>query len=152
MQKGLDLQASFLERQAFELKSMCESYHEIYGIDTFKKLIDGFKQGATKKVFEQLLLLYMHNRIIENSRFFSSIFDEEAMERIEDLINTELQSLRGEIIKLTLLIPMPNRIFGALGNEDLRVYERFIQHVRSAPHVAERPSWWKLICSNESGS
>jgi acyl-CoA oxidase len=152
MQKGGDLQTSFLDKQAFELKSMCEAYHEIFGIDTFKKLVDGFKEGATKKVFEQLLLLYMHNRIIENSRFFSSIFDDEAMENIEDLINSELKSLRGEIVKLTLLLPMPNRIYGALGNEDMQVYERFVQHVRSAPKVTERPSWWKLVCSDSSSS
>jgi acyl-CoA oxidase len=139
---------AFLELQPFELKDMCEAYHDIYGMGTFTTFLKTFNCEATKSVFEKLLLLHIHTRIYENSGFFVTVLQEGDLDKVKHSINKNLKSLRNEIVKLTHVMPFPNRTMGPLGNEDMQVYERFIQHFKSAPKVTERPSWWKLAYVN----
>lgn len=59
-----------------------------------------------------------------------------------------LKELRTQIVPLTDLVPLSNRGFGQLGNEDLQVYHRVIQHMKATPGVTERAEWWKLAYAN----
>lgn len=66
----------------------------------------------------------------------------------ETSINRLLKDLRKEIIALTDVFPFPNRGYGPLGNEDMQVYERFINNFKVAPGVTERSEFWKLSYTN----
>lgn len=139
---------TFLDLQPFELKDMCLGYHETYGIDTFVGFLNSFTCEPTKKVFTKLLLLHILSRMVRSAGYFSRVLGTEKFGEVKTQIGKLLKDLRKEIISLTDVLPFPNRAYGPLGNEDLQVYERFIQHFKSAPKVTERADWWKLAYAN----
>ena len=135
----------FAELQPFELRDMCLAYHETYGIDTFIGFLDNFTDAKTKKVFEKLLLVHMQYRILMSPAFFTQAVGSERFETVRPSVGALCKDLRKEMIQLTDVLPFPNTAMGALGNEDLQVYDRYIQHIMTAPKVTERPSWWKML-------
>lgn len=139
---------TFSDLQAFDLKDMCEGYHDTYCIDTFRSFLETFTDDATRKVFEKLLTLHIYVRMVNKGGFFIRVVGEKNFDSLKVAINKLLKDLRKEIIKLTDTLPFPNRGLGPLGNEDLQVYDRFIQHFKAAPKVTERPKWWKLAYVN----
>lgn len=145
---GKNSEQAFLELQPFELRDMCLAYHETYCIDTFKTFINSIKDNSTRNVFEKLLLLTTQVKMVNDGGFFINVVGEEKFEELKVSINNLLKDLRKEIILLTDVLPFPNRGLGPLGNEDMRVYERYIQHFKAAPKVTERPDWWKLAYVN----
>jgi len=148
LKKEENSEQAFLDLQPFELKDMCEAYHDTYNIESFKTFLQTFKDAKTKNVFSNLLLLHIHVRMMNHGSFFFKVLGEGEMDNLKNRINEELKTLRGEIVRLTSILPFPNRMMGALGNEDMQVYERFIQHFKAAPKVTERPEWWKLSYTN----
>lgn len=56
----------FSKLQAFDMKDLCQAYHETYCISTFKKFIKTVGNDATQKVFEKVLLLYIQNKFFLN--------------------------------------------------------------------------------------
>ena len=56
----------------------------------------------------------------------------------------QLYDSRRKFILFNCIFPFSNRIMGALGRDDLQVYDRFIQHFKSAPKVTERSEHWKI--------
>ena len=146
MEGGSD--QAFLDLQSFDLRDMCQSYHDTYCIETFKPWLATFTCDATKAVFEKLLLLNMYVKMHDDGKFFVSALGMEAFEGLKKLINKSLKAIRKEIILLTQVLPLPNRAMGALGNEDMQVYDRYLQHIKACKQVTERPEWWKLAYTN----
>jgi len=68
----------------------------------------------------------------------------DAQNNIQDLC----QDLRKDIIELIKIFPVGSRVLGALGNEDLQVYKRLVQHFTMDKGVTERPGWWKILYQN----
>lgn len=139
---------AFQELQPFELRDMCKAYHDTYVIDTYIAFLSTFTCEKTKAVFLKLLLLHVHNTMLQGGSFFRKALGDEVFGKLKTLINHSLKDLRKEIISITDVLPFPNRGFGPLGNEDMQVYERFIQHFKAAPKVTERPEYWKLSYIN----
>lgn len=138
----------FLKAQNYELKYMCESYHDVYLFESFREWLNTLTCVKTRKVFDKLLLLFMHSRITENTKHYIPVLGEDAFEHIEKSIVDLCGDLRNEIVQLTHLLPIPNRWMGAFGNQDLQIYDRFIQHYMATPGSTERPSWWKKLYQN----
>lgn len=139
---------AFQELQPFELRDMCEAYHDTYVIDTFLSFLSTFTWDKTKAVFAKLLALHMHNTMLQGGSFFRKALGDEVFGKLKTLINHNLKELRKEIISITDVLPFSNRGYGPLGNADMQVYERFIQHFKAAPKVTERPEYWKLSYIN----
>lgn len=102
----------------------------------------------TRDVLETLLHLHLVVRILNSGTYFLNVFEEGTFDKLKIKVNKLLKQLRSEIIMLTQVLPFPNRGLGPFGNEDMQIYDRFIQHFKAAPKVTERPSWWKLSYIN----
>lgn len=139
---------TFLDLQAFDLKDMCSAYHDTYTIETYKSFLTTFSCKDTRAVFEQLLLLNMYTKMHNDSRFFVNALGLKEFDNLKKIINKSLKHLRKEIILLTQVLPFPGRGMGALGHEDMQVYDRYLQHIKVCKQASERPSWWKLAYTN----
>jgi acyl-CoA oxidase len=139
---------NFIKFQQFELRDMCQGYHDIFLIDTFLIWLETINDSRTKTYFEKLLLAFMHKKIINDKLFFTKCLGEDKLEKTKLAIIKELKEIRKDIVTLTDVAPFPNWTMGALGNEDLQIYDRVLQHVKATPKVSERPDWWKLTYSN----
>lgn len=139
---------NFNKYQHFDLRDMCQAYHDIYIIDSFAKFISSVSDSSTKAIFNKMLLSHMHKLILADPVFFNPIIGRETMENVKLSLIKELKELRKDIIPLTDVLPFPNSLRGALGNEDLQIYDRILAHVKATPKVTERPSWWKLTYTN----
>lgn len=142
----------FNKFQQFELRDMCQGYHDIYLIDTFINWLETIQDSRTKSYFEKLLLVFIHKKIINDKLFFSHTLGEEKLEKAKNAIIKALKEIRKDVVTLTDVVPYPNWMLGALGNEDLQIYDRMLQHVKATPKVSERPSWWKLAYTNSEQS
>jgi acyl-CoA oxidase len=138
----------FLKAQNYELRYMCESYHDVYMVESYKEWLGTFTCEKTRKVFGKMLLLFIHKRITESTKHYLPVFGEEVFEKIEQSIVDLCEDLRNEIVQITELLPVANIYSGAFGNQDLQIYDRFIQHYMATPGSTERPSWWKKIYQN----
>ena len=139
---------TFLDLQAFDLKDMCSAYHDTYTIETYKSFLTTFSCKDTRAVFEHLLLLNMYTKMHNDSRFFVNALGLKEFDNLKKIINKSLKHLRKEIILLTQVLPFPGRGMGALGHEDMQVYDRYLQHIKVCKQASERPSWWKLAYTN----
>lgn len=139
---------NFNNFQQFVLRDMCQAYHDIYLFETGTAWLDTISDKPTRAVFEKLLLLHIQNKLIKNSVFFQPILGEEKIQKAKISILNLLKDLRKEILSLTDVMPFTNRALGALGNEDLQIYDRVLQHIKTSKGVTERPSWWKLAYTN----
>ena len=146
---GLKLNEAFLKFQNFELQRMCQSYNDVYLFETFIDFLKTFTCIKTKAVFEKLLLLHMTSRIQESSIYFSPILGDEKLNEVEEISQGLCEDLRKEVVELTKVFNWGNRLTGALGNEDLQVYKRIIQHVNASSGVTERAEWWKMLYQNK---
>lgn len=143
---------NFEAAQAFEMRDMCQAYHDYYILTSFTKWIDTISDANTKDIFKKFLLVCMHKKIIQDQRYFSHLFEFETLSEIKKSLVQSLKELRKDIISLTDVIPYPNIMMGALGNEDLQIYDRILQHVKATPKVTERASWWKMAYHNSDAS
>lgn len=139
---------NFGNYQQFDLRDMCQAYFDTYIIDTYMNWLDTISDSNTRAVFEKILLLHLQNKIINNEVYFLSILGDEKIENAKRSVMKLLKELRKDILPLTDVLPIPNRGLGPLGNEDLQVYDRMIQHFKSSPKVSEKPTWWKLTYTN----
>ena len=139
---------AFMDLQSFDLRDMCQGYHDTYNIDTFVTFLGTFKDANTRLIFEKLLLLNMYVKMNNDGGFFYGVLGEKEFDSLKTHIHKTLKYLRKEIIELMKVMPIPNRVMGALGNEDLQFYDRYIQHIKAGKQVTERPGWWKLAYIN----
>ena len=135
---------SFLQLQSFDLKDMWRAYHDNFLFESFKEFIETATWEKTKAVFSKLLLLHLHNTMLVDSNFFRESLGDDTYDKLKPSIINLLKDLRKEIICLTDTLPYVNRIYGAFGSADMQVYDRFIQHIKSAPKVTERAEYWRL--------
>ncbi|CAI2360764.1 unnamed protein product [Moneuplotes crassus] len=145
---GLPIIEAFEKYQHFELKQMCETYNDTFLHDNFNELLAKFSCEKTKAVFEKLFLLSMTLTIYENPSVYMLVLGEDNFDKIDENIQDLCAQLRPEIIELTKVLPIPNRANGALGNEDLQVYKRLVQHFTVTEGVTERSNWWKKMYQN----
>ena len=145
---GLPMMEAFAKFQHFELKKMCESYLDVYMVENFNTFLQTITDANTKEVFEKMLLLHFSSRINEGGDLYCHILGEELCDQANDQIQQLCHDLRGNIIEMIKILPVGNRLMGALGNEDLQVYKRLMQHVHVNEGVTERPGWWKLLYQN----
>jgi len=117
-------------------------------VETFRDFLATFTCESTKSVFDKLLLLHMQNTMLTRGPFFKKVLGTENLHSLKTSINRLLKDLRKEVIALTDVLPFPNRGYGPLGNEDMQVYERFINNFKVAPGVTERSEFWKLSYTN----
>lgn len=136
--------------QHFDLKDMCRAYHDTYIIDTFMGWLDNIEDKSVKDVFGKLLLIHVQKLIIDDEVYFMDILGDEKIQNAKKSLMRLLKEIRKEIYGLTLVPPYYNRALGPLGNEDLQVYDRIIQHLKVSSGVTERPEWWKLTYSNST--
>mmetsp|Transcript_24224 Transcript_24224/g.21513 ORF Transcript_24224/g.21513 Transcript_24224/m.21513 type:complete len:130 (+) Transcript_24224:3-392(+) len=127
---------------------MCRGYHDIYLIESFYKFLSTISDISTKAIFEKLLLVHMYKKILNDPVFFMKIFSVEKFDKVKKVLIKSLKELRKDVIPLTDILPYPNKMLGALGNEDLQIYDRVMQHVRATPKVTQKPDWWKLTNTN----
>jgi len=140
---------AFAKFQHFELRRMCESYHDVYMIETFSKFIETLSEPSTVTVFfKKILILHINSRFVEGSEVYANILGEEQFCDAQNNIQDLCQDLRKDIIELIKIFPVGSRVLGALGNEDLQVYKRLVQHFTMDKGVTERPGWWKILYQN----
>jgi len=138
----------FDKLQSFELFDMCQGYHDIYLIDSFSKWINTITDSSTRAIYQKFLMVHMHKKILESPLFFTQTLGDDKIDEVKLSLIKSLKELRKDIIPLTDVTPFPNSMTGALGNEDLQIYDRILQHVQATPKVTERADWWKLAYTN----
>lgn len=139
---------NFNNYQQFDLREMSQAYFDTYILDTALNWISIIEDKGVVAVYEKLLLLHVQNNIVKNEIFYSPILGDEKIDKAKRSIMDLLKDLRNEVLALTKVLPFPNNSYGMLGNEDLQLYERVLQHVKSTEKVSERPNWWKLSYVN----
>jgi hypothetical protein len=140
---------NFEKYQQFELRDMCQAYHDTYIFDTYMSWLAAIEDKNVHAIYEKLLLLHIQGKIIGDQVFFKPILGVEKIERAKKSIISLLKDIRKDILPLTDTLPFPNKMYGLLGNEDLQLYERILVHIKSSPKVSERPEWWRLAYIND---
>ncbi|CAI2360392.1 unnamed protein product [Moneuplotes crassus] len=146
----------FLDLQSFIFKDMSFAYHDNYCLSTFTSFLHTISDTSVHKIFSKLLLLNFYTKMNTNSSFFIPALGRDSYSKLKKLINKSLKSLRKDIplpcvILLTQILPFPERAMGALGHDDLQVYDRYLQYINACKGVTERAEWWRLAYTNADG-
>ena len=86
--------------------------------------------------------------MIEYSGFYrdGDFMSTEQVDEAKDATLRICAELKPQMLRFTDLVPLPGRVtYGAIGQEDGKVYERFLKNVYAAPKAFERAEWWKSI-------
>lgn len=118
--------SEFNRQQPFQVREMCESYHQLYLVQAFEKFLRSVKDDKTRAVFEKLHLLYLKSKIIADGEYFRNWLSADQFKQMKVDILDILEQLRPDVYSLTMIIPIPNTHLGPFGNEDLQGYNRYI--------------------------
>lgn len=128
-------------------KKMCQSHYEFFVVKSYVRFLESFTDENTRKVFEDVLRLYVAYRIYKEAEYFRSVLGSDEFDEVPNTIISLCKSLRNEVILLTDSLPYPDKVMGVWGAKDMDGYARFLGLVRSVPGVSERPAYWKNISS-----
>jgi len=82
---------------------------------------------------------------LEDGEYFRDIYDLEQWESLKLSVIQICKELRPNAIALSDLVQLPNIMGVTLGNEDLDIYNRFINAVKTGKGNSERAPWWKEL-------
>jgi hypothetical protein len=111
--------------QVYPVQEMVKAYYELYCANTFKKFVDKVAEESVKTIFTKVFELYMLTKICADEAYYSRILSEDQVDNLQVSVVNICGDLRKDAIALTDILPIPNRVLGPLGNEDLQVYSRF---------------------------
>ena len=131
--------------QVYEVTPMCQAYYQLFANRSFKNLAEECEEESSRELLLKLLTLVLTKNILDDGEYFRGILTSGQFSELRHNLARICAELRPDAMAITMLFPQPSILFGALGNEDLDGYERFLQNVRTQPENLERAPWWRAV-------
>ena len=100
--------------------------------------MESFKDLNTKKIFEDILRLFIAYTMYKEADYFRSVIGDEEFDKIPSTITSLCGRLREEAILLTDSLPFPDKVMGVWGTKDLDVLVYIILN----NSTQNKYEWW----------
>lgn len=138
-QAGLKLQFSEDKVEAWDRLLAMDTYPATFAyfdrflLSTYVDFLENFNADAsTKNVFSLLGVVYAQKKILEDLDFFREYLTRDQTEALKEDLMDNLLKLRPEVVGLSYLMPVTDKMIGAVGKLEMKPYEKFLGYVERA--------------------
>eukprot|EP00343_Euplotes_focardii_P006564 CAMPEP_0205817984 /NCGR_PEP_ID=MMETSP0205-20121125/25173_1 /ASSEMBLY_ACC=CAM_ASM_000278 /TAXON_ID=36767 /ORGANISM="Euplotes focardii, Strain TN1" /LENGTH=230 /DNA_ID=CAMNT_0053109679 /DNA_START=155 /DNA_END=844 /DNA_ORIENTATION=- len=117
---------------ALNTNPMTLAYFHRFLLANYIEFLDNFNEDQnTRAVFERLGVIFAQKLIIDDAGFFRDFLSREQIEEIKDNLMDQLLDTRKEVVAMTYLLPLTDKMLGAVGKLEMKPYEHFLDAVQS---------------------
>lgn len=133
LQSSEDKVAAWDRLLAFDTYPMTFAYFYRFILSNYIDFISQFDNDLkTKEVFERIGLIYGQNIIIEDAEFFRDCLSRAQINELKEKLMDNLQLLRKEVVALSYLAPVTDKMMSGMAKHDMKPYENFLDAVEKA--------------------
>uniref|UniRef100_A0A7S3P1G6 Uncharacterized protein n=1 Tax=Euplotes crassus TaxID=5936 RepID=A0A7S3P1G6_EUPCR len=115
---------------AFNTYPMTFAYFDRFLLQSYINFLQQFNEDQkTKEVFTLLGVVYAQKVIVEDAEFFRDNLTRSQIDDLKENLMDNLLKLRKEVVGLSYLLPLTDKMQGAVSKLDMKPYENFLDFV-----------------------